>query len=525
MKKRHVKIMPSQTQSVGITRGKTKSFRVYAILTILAIILMFTFLQMNLSKDPVMPIETHGLVKEEANDRDVQHPYTPTGTEVKKENPTEAERVNEQQEEMETKTEHQEEMEKEPTEMETDAKLPAKPLIFSKSYSELESIPEFMTYNSTPVPGASLEDEELPKLSTVQPNPLTGLTFTHVYSPFVGQNIAEGTVVASSINAAVEYAHKHGISVEVVAVVLDKDLGHEDLVLADNAKVVTVSNVFQDVYPNATKGNVPFIGDILSASRSVAGGSYTILTNPDIVLDKTFYTEMVKLLERRPADWQSVTINRRTIPVESIYKMDYDNKAQDNKKAKRIPDEFYKKLGEENIEDILEKINSIDGEEHPGHDCFAFPTEWIPRLSQAMEGFVVGSPVWGCWFRFLVCERKGGIEAGVNVSDFKESLSRSHLSPCTYTKYKITRHLGNDKGWKKNVVPWVWNTMWLYIDVTRGFSGTDAYASEAISSCKSKNPCSVVSMRRMSASNEYKSFAPIHNRSCELYKKVKLKKR
>lgn len=390
---------------------------------------------------------------------------------------------------------------------------------------ELKSIPGFESYTTSPKPTPALEDEVLEKMSTVKPNPLTGLTFTHVYSPFVGQRVAEATLVAASMNAAVAYAAERGINVEIIAVVLDSDFGSDKLVLADNAKVVTVERVFSDAYPNPPKGNVPFVGDIISAAHSVAGGSHTILTNPDIILDESFYLDVIKLLERRPQDWQSITINRRTIPVEAIYgsEIKMETVTQGNKKVTKVPEEFYRRLSEENTGDILKKINSLDGEDHPGHDCFVFPTEWSERLSQAMEGFVVGSPVWGCWFRFLVCERRGGIEPSVNVSEFKESLTRSHLSPCTYTKYKVTRHLGNDKGWRKVSLPWVWNAMWLYIDVTRGFSGTDAYATEAISSCSSKKPCSAASIKRMTGSYDYKSFSSIYNRSCELYKKVKMK--
>ena len=383
------------------------------------------------------------------------------------------------------------------------------------TFKELQAIPEFATYDTTPVPGYALEDIVHPKISTVNPNELTGVTFTHVYSPYAGQKSAEAHVVAASIEAATAYAAERGVRVEVVAAVLEQDIGSDDLVLASGAKVVTVQRVFSDVYPNPTKGSVPFVSDIIDASRAVAKGSFMILTNPDIVLEEAFYLDMVTLLERRPADWQAVTVNRRTIPVDALTEQ----------QQQRLLESFHShdNNNNNNVAELLRAVNSLQGEAHPGHDCFVFPMGWAGRLVEATRGFVVGSPVWGCWFRFLVCERQGGIEEGMDALRFKAALNRSHKVPCTYTKYNITRHIGNDKGWKKNVVPWIWNAMWLYIDVTRGYSGTGEYAKEGISSCKSRNPCSSVSIKRMTLSKDYQALSAIYNKSCALYKRVRFK--
>ena len=531
--------MRSTNRNRGALRGRARTPQMFTVVTVVFLVFMFAFFQTsffnaskiekdrpdNIITDPTPIQNNYGVVPNDV-------PLAPKVPEIQEtqepQEPQEPQETLENQETQETQEAPeppQEPLEEIPQEIPQDISKKIKSRINYSDLKELKSIPGFESYTTSAKPTPELEDEKLGKLSTVKPNPLTGLTFTHVYSPFVGQKVAEATLVAASMNAAIAYAAERGINVEVVAVVLDSDFGSDELVLAENAKVVTVEKVFSDVYPNPQKGNVPFVSDIISAAHKVAGGSHTILTNPDIILEESFYLDVIELLERRPQDWQSITINRRTIPIDAIYgaEIQMETVTQGNKKVTKIPDEFYKRLGEENTEEILKKINSLDGEDHPGHDCFVFPTEWSGRLSQAMEGFVVGSPVWGCWFRFLVCERRGGIEASVNVSEFKESLTRSHLAPCTYTKYKVTRHLGNDKGWKKVSLPWVWNAMWLYIDVTRGFSGTDAYATEAISSCSSKKPCSAASVNKMKGSYDYQSFVTIYNRSCELYKKVKMK--
>jgi hypothetical protein len=140
---------------------------------------------------------------------------------------------------------------------------------------------------------------------------------------------------------------------------------------------------------------LPFLADILDATWKFSIADYVVFSNVDIIPAPNFYIEIQKLIQ---SGHHSFSINRRTVP-----KFDFGT------------------VG-------LQKIFDLEGEPHPGHDCFVFPHKLIPQLE--LGRVLVGIPWVGLILHANLALKSPGFQ--------------------TFAETFLTRHLGDDLDWTSN---------------------------------------------------------------------------
>jgi len=179
------------------------------------------------------------------------------------------------------------------------------------------------------------------------------ISFTHVVNPFDPGNSSEHKqaqrVTLASISHASALAAAQGIAVEVVCAVFPEDEAHvrrEPLqCLLERLNVSAATALPQFRHPV----RLPFLNMLLYAGYSRGSGKYLIYTNIDIGLQPPFYLKLARQMQVMPG-----------VPISSI-----------REEFEHVDPAF-------GVEHAIARRGT--GLQHPGHDCWAFPREWVPRL-------------------------------------------------------------------------------------------------------------------------------------------------
>eukprot|EP00045_Choanoeca_perplexa_P009664 m.93474 g.93474 ORF g.93474 m.93474 type:complete len:796 (-) comp14986_c0_seq1:24-2411(-) len=211
--------------------------------------------------------------------------------------------------------------------------------------------------------------ESLARSPSLTPQP----HFTHVINPFPNKHDPQYNWTLQAIQDAVSYGKAHGIVVQVLAVMFQReamDLGapfEEHAILCNwRNGYCSALNRWGGLSPDELPVYGAMVDDVWRTGYELGRGKYFIYTNYDIIVRQDFY---VKLQEMFEADTKL-----------------------------RFIDNFR--------EDLVVPINrSIEGwstsdifawqrvGEHPGHDCFVLPRVWVPCLHLA--DFMMGMGYWG----------------------------------------------------------------------------------------------------------------------------------
>ena len=116
----------------------------------------------------------------------------------------------------------------------------------------------------------------------------------------------------------------------------------------------------KDVQPHK---QLPRIADIVNNLYEYSDADYFIYTNLDIGVRPNFYIEIAKLIDK---GYDGFSINRRDLPKE------YNNLLLD--------------------ESQTQLIYTLDGDEHPGIDCFIFKRSFVPSMNMG-NVFIGFSPI------------------------------------------------------------------------------------------------------------------------------------
>ena len=119
-------------------------------------------------------------------------------------------------------------------------------------------------------------------------------------------------------------------------------------------------------FPNITKRKLPYLQEIFDKVKNNVDADFYIYTNTDITLHQNFYLLIKKRLDSY--DSEALIINRR----DNIPK--YINNIRFN-------------------EEHLSIITQIDGEKHPGRDCFIISKNIFFKID--MKNMFIATPPWG----------------------------------------------------------------------------------------------------------------------------------
>ncbi|MEM9283138.1 MAG: hypothetical protein AAGA96_15035 [Verrucomicrobiota bacterium] len=148
---------------------------------------------------------------------------------------------------------------------------------------------------------------------------------------------------------------------------------------------------------------LPRLADIINNHFQNTDADYLIYTNLDIGLYPGFYLRVKELIEK---GYDALCINRITLPETfSGHQLDETN---------------------------MMLIYGIDGERHPGIDCFIFKRKIVPQLD--LGNVVIGFPPIGMVLKHQI---------------------EKHSQNFAWIKNeRLTFHLGNDQAWRESLSPY-----------------------------------------------------------------------
>lgn len=227
------------------------------------------------------------------------------------------------------------------------------------------------------------------------------ISFRHIINPFPCPETSEhgiaSTITYESLRIAVEEAQRHGIEIEVSAVVLPGD----EIAIKPPAKLTGhLTRTVQDIRPLFPKRPFPLIADILRAGAESSNCDYLIFTNMDIAVQPDFYFQLCELIEKRFEPGTPFTVYRRNIPNH------YNS-------IEQLP-EMYRQLGEIAY----------------GYDCFVFPKSYVSQLD--LGNCCIGAAHFD-YLLFIALDA---------VSGFRTK--RINDLPLTF-------HIGNDIAWSSQI--------------------------------------------------------------------------
>eukprot|EP01102_Stenamoeba_stenopodia_P016484 TRINITY_DN5764_c0_g2_i2.p1 TRINITY_DN5764_c0_g2~~TRINITY_DN5764_c0_g2_i2.p1 ORF type:complete len:390 (+),score=51.64 TRINITY_DN5764_c0_g2_i2:41-1210(+) len=286
-------------------------------------------------------------------------------------------------------------------------------------------------------------------------SPTKRIHFTHVITPFIAKNGSEHELAQAAmvqfVYRAIRAAYKQNINVELLVCVFKEDLTVIDSLLMRHSfpseasfKVVILksSNLDSTTTEDNVKHKLPLISEVFQLASIHADGTYVVFTNMDINLSEEFYINAHNQL-----DFQNVN----PITVEDI-ELSADKKARVlditrlDLQLEVIP-HLHSFLGDNiTLLEETEALLSTHGIEHPGHDCFVFPRQWLIETvvpKRLMGGMFLGYPKWG---RFLVCLMRLSYSLKDPRSNKKFSFFR------IIRKSGWTFHFGNSKRWQTESV-------------------------------------------------------------------------
>lgn len=180
------------------------------------------------------------------------------------------------------------------------------------------------------------------------------ISFTHVINPFKGgqdpeHRHAQQTTLQSIAHAAA-LANAVGVHVDVVCVMYPEDVPHIDVCKEPGFKIALMNVSAIDLLPQFKHPvRLPFLNQILYAGWLHGRGHHLVYTNIDIGVQAPFYLKIARQLQLYP-----------DTPLSLI-----------REEFERTPPTF-------GVEQALAWRGAGLG--HPGHDCWVFPRDWVPKL-------------------------------------------------------------------------------------------------------------------------------------------------
>lgn len=227
------------------------------------------------------------------------------------------------------------------------------------------------------------------------------VSFCHLINPFPCPEDSEHGIASkityASLRIAADEAAKHGIQVEVNAVVLPGD----EIAIKSPAKLAGhLSRTVQDIHPMTPKRPFPLIADILLTGAESSNCDYLIFTNMDIAVQPDFYVQLQEIIEQRFESGTPFTVFRRNIS--SHYN-----------RIDQLP-EMYRQAGQIAY----------------GYDCFVFPASYVSQLD--LGNCCIGAAHFD-YLLFIMLDAVSGFRAR-RINDLP-----------------LTFHIGNDIAWSSQI--------------------------------------------------------------------------
>ena len=241
-------------------------------------------------------------------------------------------------------------------------------------------------------------------LDIVPPN------LVHLFSPYRLQNCDERfcpydqaqTVAIASMQRAASQATRASVTLAATAFADEADVVTPDGFLRLDPLLRSTRSEFPDFVSDK---RLPFIADIFEAlkrHRNFATFDYVVYSNSDIIVHESFY-DIVALAIDHGHD--AFTINRQTVSAVG----------EDGSLFSALD---------------LDRIFALEGEEHPGSDCFVIKREIFEQIK--LGDLYLGFPPFANFVLFQ-------IEAGAENYRVFES-----------NELKATYHLGDDQSWRED---------------------------------------------------------------------------
>ena len=180
------------------------------------------------------------------------------------------------------------------------------------------------------------------------------ISFSHVINPFKGGQDPEHRhaqeTTLRSISHAAALANAVGVHVDVICVMFPEDVPHIDICQQPGFTIALMNNSAVDLLPQFKHpARLPFLQQILYAGWLHGKGGHLVYSNIDIGVQAPFYIKLARRLQLHP-----------DTPL-SLIREEFEH----------TPPSF-------SVEQALGWRGT--GLAHPGHDCWAFPREWVPKL-------------------------------------------------------------------------------------------------------------------------------------------------
>jgi len=226
-------------------------------------------------------------------------------------------------------------------------------------------------------------------------------SFCHLINPFPCPEDSEHGIASrityASLRIAADEAAKHGVHVEVNAVVLPGD----EIAIKPPAKLAGhLHRTVQDIHPMTPKRPFPLIADILHMGAESSNCDYLIFTNMDIAVQPDFYLQLQGIIEKRFEPGTPFIIYRRNIS--SHYN------------------------GIEQLSEMYQQPGQIAY----GYDCFVFPKSYVSQLD--LGTCCIGAAHFD-YLLFIALDAASGFRA-----------QRINDLPLTF-------HIGNDIAWSSQI--------------------------------------------------------------------------
>lgn len=226
-------------------------------------------------------------------------------------------------------------------------------------------------------------------------------SFGHIINPFPCPEDSEHGIASrityESLRVAAGKAARHGIQIEVHAVVLPGD----EIAIKPPARFTgLLDRTVQDIHPMTPKRPFPLIADILRTGAESSNCDYLIFTNMDIAVQPDFYAQLHEIVETRFAPGTPFIIYRRNLS--SRY----------------------------NSVDQLPEMYRQPGEIAYGYDCFVFPRSYVAQLD--LGNCCIGAAHFD-YLLFIALDAVSGFRAQ-RINDLS-----------------LTFHIGNDIAWSSQI--------------------------------------------------------------------------
>lgn len=229
------------------------------------------------------------------------------------------------------------------------------------------------------------------------------ISFCHIINPFPCPETSEHGIASrityESLRVAADAARRHGMHVEVNAIVLP---GDEEAIQLPARSSGYLKRTVQDICPLSPKRLYPLISDILELGAHSTECEYLIFTNMDIAVQPDFYLQLQELIENHYPSGTPFTVYRRNIP-------NHYNRID------QLPEMY---------------VQAQSGQLAYGYDCFVFPRAYVTDLD--LGNTCIGAAHFD-YLLFIALDAASGFKS-----------SRVNDRPLTF-------HIGNDIAWSSQI--------------------------------------------------------------------------